>query len=142
MILLDTDLLIYAHRSAVPQHAAARRAIEEACGEARGAGVALATVAEFFSVVTHARAAGRPSTPQEAGHFIEGLTRGGDVRLLVPKARAADRLLRLAQDLEVSGPRIFDLQIALTGLDHGARQVWTHDGDFVRVPGLAVVDPL
>jgi predicted nucleic acid-binding protein len=42
----------------------------------------------------------------------------------------------------VVGPRVFDLQIAMTALDHGATEMWTHDAGFVRLPGLPVRDPL
>jgi predicted nucleic acid-binding protein len=52
------------------------------------------------------------------------------------------RLARAASDLEVRGSRVFDLQIALTALQNGATELWTHDRDFVSVPGLTVHDPL
>ena len=45
-------------------------------------------------------------------------------------------------DLGVAGPRVFDLQIALTAQDNGASQIWTHDSQFIRVPGLRIVFPL
>jgi hypothetical protein len=53
-----------------------------------------------------------------------------------------ERLLQLACDLNVSGGRIFDLQIALSVFDNGASEVWTHDANFVRIPGLRVHDPI
>lgn len=53
-----------------------------------------------------------------------------------------DRLLQLAVDLDVAGPRIFDLQIALTAFEHGAAELWTHDRNFVKIPGLRLVQPL
>jgi len=46
VIAIDTNLLVYAHRTVVPQHRA-RRAIERACQDPRGCGVSLACVAEF-----------------------------------------------------------------------------------------------
>jgi predicted nucleic acid-binding protein len=60
----------------------------------------------------------------------------------MPKERFSTRLLQMATDLEVRGPRIFDLQIALTAFDNGATEIWTHDRGFVAFPGLAVHDPL
>jgi len=42
----------------------------------------------------------------------------------------------------VVGPRVFDLQIAMTALDNGATEMWTHDAGFVRLRGLPVRDPL
>lgn len=84
MIFLDTNLLIYAHRSATPEHSAARSAIERASESPRGCGIALPSIAEFFSIVTHPAALG----------------------------------------------------------DGGATEIWTHDHNFVPVPGLIVFDPL
>ncbi len=50
--------------------------------------------------------------------------------------------MELAAALRVQGPRIFDLQIALTAFDNGAAEVWTHDSHFVGFPGVRVHDPL
>jgi len=141
MIVLDTNLLIYAHRSATPEHTAARKAIDSACNSARGAGISLPSVSEFFSVVTHPASSGRPSTAAEAGDFITALENSGGVRILLPHAGFHERLLTLARDLEIKGPRIFDLQIALTGLDNGATELWTRDQGFIKIPGLKLVNP-
>jgi predicted nucleic acid-binding protein len=48
----------------------------------------------------------------------------------------------LASELNLQGPRIFDLQIALASLEGGATEIWTHDRDFVSLPGLPAKDPL
>ena len=141
MIAIDTNLLIYAHRSGVPEHAEARAAIESAANSPGGWGIAAPSVAEFWSIATHPTAAGRPSTPAEAKDFIRGLVEGG-ATLWSPGPGLAQRLLQVAADKEVSGVRVFDLQIALTAFDNGAVEIWTHDRNFTTVPGLAVVHPL
>lgn len=142
MILLDTNLLVYAHRERTPEHAAARDALERACGDARGCGIAACSMAEFWSVVTHPKSTGRPSKPSEATGFLSALVEQGGARWWTSSDRFADRLGELATKLQIAGARIFDLQIALTGLDNGATEVWTHDAGFVRARGLRVVDPL
>jgi len=142
VILLDTNLLVYAHRRAVAEHVAARAAIERALGSPGGAGLALASVAELVAVVTHPKAQGGPSSIEQATRYLELLERTGGLRVLLPRPGAFRRLLQLARALAVSGPRIFDLQIALTGLDHGATELWTHDRHFVPVPGIELHDPL
>ncbi len=141
MIAIDTNLLVYAHRSALSEHRRARRALERASVDRRGWGVALATVTEFWSVVTHPAAA-RPSSASEARAFLASLTTDGDLQVWTPGPRFDDRLLQLAADLTVIGTRIFDLQIALTAFEHGASEVWTHDEGFAKVPGLRLIDPL
>ena len=142
MIAIDTNLLVYAHRSAVPEHARARRAIESAADDPHGWGISIASVAEFWAIVTHPAAAGRPSTPKEAADFLDSLAQEGGMQIWAPRAGFHGRLLQLAQDLKVSGARIFDLQIALTAFENDAYELWTHDAKFVRIPGLRILDPL
>lgn len=142
MIAIDTNLLIYAHRTAAREHTAARRAIERAATDDRGWGISLASVSEFWGVATHPAATGRPSTPSEAAGFIRALVDDGRMAIWGPGPGFSDRLLQLADDLGVRGVRIFDLQIGLTAFENGAHELWTHDRHFVRIPGLRVRDPL
>lgn len=141
MIALDTNLLIYAHRAATPEHRAARGAIEAALNTPGGCGITLPSVAEFFSIVTHLTASGRPSTPMAAADFLASLRESG-VEDLAPGPAFAARLAQVVADLGVKGPRIFDVQIGLCALDAGATELWTHGGGFAKIPGLAVRDPL
>ena len=142
MIALDTNLLVYAHRAATPENRPAQRAIQTACESRGGCGIALPSLSEFWAVVTHPSASGRPSTPAEASAFIASLVDTGGLRIWTPGAGFAQRLTQLATDLDVISVRIFDLQIALTAFENGASQIWTHDANFVRFPGLRVHDPL
>jgi len=142
MICLDTNLLVYAHRSGTAEHGAAQQAIETACAARDGCGIALPTVSEFFSLVTHSTASGRPSTADEARRFIAALEEDGGLCVFTPGPAFAARLLQTAVDLGLSGARIFDLQIALCALDGGATELWSHNQHFVKVPGLRVHDPL
>jgi uncharacterized protein len=142
MIAVDTNLLVYAHRRATPEHRNARKAIERAAAAKGGWGIPAPSLAEFWSVVTHPAATGRPSSPEQASGFIQALIEDGSARILRAGAGFGARLPRLAADLGISGVRIFDLQIALIAFENGARQIWTHDRSFVSVPGLRVIDPL
>ena len=141
MIALDTNLLVYAHRSGLPEHRAARQAIERASRRENGFGIALPCVAEFLSVVTHPASAGGPSSADKARGFLGALAEAG-ARVFFPEEGFADRLLELAGRLGVQGPRVFDLQIALTAFDGGAAELWTHDRAFVAFPGIRILDPL
>jgi len=141
MIAIDTNLLIYAHRSGTSEHRSARSAIEAACGSAGGCAMTLPSIAEFFSIVTHPAASGRPSSPEDAAAFLAALEDVGTV-VLGPGPAFSRRLVQTAADLAVTGPRIFDLQIGLCALDGGATELWTHDAHFVKIPGLVIRDPL
>ena len=142
MIALDTNLLIYAHRAGLAEHRAARRAIQKASRDARGWGIPLPCLAEFWSVVTHPTSAGGPSTARQAHDFLRALIMEAGAALWLPQAGFGERLMRLAADLRVQGPRIFDIQIALTALENGASEIWTNDRNFTAFPGLGIHDPL
>ncbi|MBI2468412.1 MAG: PIN domain-containing protein [Candidatus Rokubacteria bacterium] len=142
MIAVDTNLLIYAHRAGLPEHRTARLALERAASMPDGWGISHTSVAEFWSIVTHPASAGRASSGAEAAAFLSSLVDEGGAQVWLPPPGFPERLVRLAAGLNVQGPRIFDLQIALTAFEHGAREMWTHDRHFVSVPGLWVRDPL
>jgi len=141
MIAIDSNILIYAHRAGVPEHQAAMHAIEAAAEAADGWAIPFPCVAEFWAVVTHPGSSGRPSRPHEAEGFLDNLTTAG-ARLLYPRIGAMARLCKLAVQLDVHGARIFDLQIGLICQEAGAREIWSHDRNFIAVPGLVVNDPL
>lgn len=142
MIAVDTNLLVYAHRASTEKHKAAREAIEEVAGRRGGWGVALACVAEFWSVVTHPLCEGGPSPPEAAREFLQVLVEEAGCTIWSPGRGFWERLTRLAGDLGVQGMRVYDLQIGLTAFDNGATEIWTHDRGFVGFPGLVVRDPL
>jgi toxin-antitoxin system PIN domain toxin len=141
MIALDTNLLVYAHRARTPQHRAARRVIERAAGNPHGWGIATPVLPEFWSVVTHPACEGGPSTSVQASRFIEALRQAGAATWL-PGPGFGERLLQVAADRRITGPRIFDLQIAMIAFENGATELWSHDSAFLTVPGLRLLDPL
>ncbi len=142
MIAIDTNLLIYAHRASLPEHRPAQRAIERASRNPRGWGIALPSLAEFWSIVTHPESRGGPSTAKQASGFLRALISEAGAVLWMPHEGFWERLVALAGQLGIQGPRIFDLQIGLTAYDNGALEIWTHDGRFAAHPGLRVHDPL
>jgi len=142
VIALDTNILIYAHRAGAAEHRTARLAIEKLVATGKPWGFALATVGEFWSQVTHPRYPGGASRSQEAAGFLRALVSTGGACVLMPGEGFTERLLHWAGKLDVTGGRVFDLQIALTALDSGAKELWSHDAAFVAVPGIRVHDPL
>jgi predicted nucleic acid-binding protein len=142
MIAIDTNLLVFAHRSQVPEHRAAKGAIEKASMDSEGWGFTLTNLLEFWSIVTHPSAPPRPSTPAEASGFLQALIKDADAQIWLPREGFGQRLLQLGAKLRISGPRIFDLTIALTAFEAGAHEIWTHDRGFRTIPGMRIVFPL
>jgi predicted nucleic acid-binding protein len=142
VIAIDTNLLIYAHRSGLAEHRAAKRALQKASEDARGWGIPFPCIAEFWSVVTHPESAGGGSAPSKARDYLRALVLEAGAKVWMPAEGCWERVTMLAEELDVRGLRIFDLQIALAAFDNGATEIWTHDRNFVAVPGMLVRDPL
>jgi predicted nucleic acid-binding protein len=142
MIALDTNILIYSHRAGAREHDSARRAVLAALDDPRGWGICLPTVSEFWSVVTHPSIPGGPTSPKVVTQFFHYLVDEGGGNIWTPGPGFAQRLMEWAGSLRVRGRRIFDLQIAVIALEHGVKEIWTHDVDFISVPGVKIHDPL
>ena len=142
MIAIDTNLLVYAHRSGTPEHSAARKAIERASRDARGWGIPLPCITEFWSVVTHPESRGGGSPPAKVRSYLRVLVLEAGARVWSPQEGSWERLTKLAEDLGVRGPRVFDLQVGLTAFENGATEIWSHDRGFLALPGLTLLDPL
>jgi uncharacterized protein len=142
MIALDTNLLVYAHREGSPEHAGATKAVLAALEDPRGWGICFPSVAEFWSIVTHPRIPGGPSSATVVNQFFHYLLTEGHGTIWSPGAGFGQRLMRWAASLKIHGKRIFDLQIAVIAYEHGAQEIWTHDRGFVSIPSVKVRDPL
>jgi hypothetical protein len=106
VIAVDTNLLCMPTGAACPRIGARGAPSSGPAVTCAGGGIALASVAEFWSVVTH-RTAPRPSTAREATALLAALGAGAAMQVWVP--------------------RVFDLQSVLTVIEHGASELWTHD---------------
>jgi len=143
MTAVDTNLLIFAFHETAPENRRARSLLASVQRSPGGWGMAVTSVAEFWCVATRTPAgrAAMASDITQAEAFIRALLRSGGL-VWETQARFAERLLDVALRGNVSGKRIYDLQIALAARDNGATEIWTYDRNFATVPGLKVVNPL
>ena len=141
MIAIDTNLLIYAYRADAQNHHAAKVLIEQAANDARGWGIPIYCVGEFFRFVTHPNTPAR-SSPTHAASFIEALIGSGAARIFYPDHRFVADLVASMKERVVCGNDVFDLQIATCALNQGATTLWTNDKSFAELPGLQVEFPL
>ncbi len=141
MIALDTNILVYAHRSQAFEHKAICSALKNLFSGMNEWGIPLPCVAEFWSIVTHPSISNRPSTTSEASQFLDNILENGHGAIFYPQDDFYQRLTAHAHKLKVYGNRIFDLQIALTAADNGATAIWTCDQHFTCIPGLKILNP-
>ena len=139
-VVFDTNVLVYALDTDAAQCEAAKAACDAAASGQFPAFITTQVVLEYVSIVTSPKRVAVPSTLAEAWddirRFLEAFT------LITLRAEDMPQVASLSQELELSGPKVFDLAIAVTALGAGIDTVCTYDSSvFARVPGLKVVQP-
>lgn len=142
MIAVDTNVLVYSHRSDSPFHAPAHTLIERLrSGRALWA-IPWPCVHEFLSIVTHPKIYKRPTPLATAFEAINSWRAADNLQLLSESEGYLEKLDELARAAQVRGPVIHDARIAALCLHHGVRELWSADRDFSKFTGLSVRNPL
>lgn len=142
MIAVDTNILVYAHRSDSPFHIAAAKAIRRLVEAHASWAIPWPCIHEFLSTVTHPRAY-RPPTPfTGAASALDQLLGASNVTLLHETEGHWEVLRRIVSEAKIAGPAIHDARIAAICIGHGVQALWSADRDFHRFAGLKVVNPL
>lgn len=141
MIILDANILLYAHDGTSPHHAQAREWVERVFSGAEPVGLPWQTVAAFLRVATNPRLPGERYTVEEAAVLIDGWFGRPRVRLLAPGENHWPLLRQMIVGGQARGPLITDAQLAALTIEHGG-VLHTTDRDFARFPGLRWTNPL
>jgi len=141
VILVDANLLIYAHDSASAHHEIARGWLEEVLSKPEQVGLAWVVILAFLRVATNRRL--RPNAPSvaEAVEIVTGWLERPTVALVHPGERHWEILRNLLEEGQAPGPLVMDAHVAALAIEHGATLATT-DKDFTRFPGLRVFNPL
>ena len=140
MIAVDTNVLVYAHRSGTPEHAPALAWLRHLAEDPAPWGLPAFVLGEFLRVVTHPRIFPRPSTLEEATGALDGLLASPGVRVLSPGPRYGALFLDAVRAGRATGNLAFDAQLAAVCREHGISLILTRDRDFTRFPWIRVVD--
>ena len=142
MKAVDTNILVYAHRSDSPWHEAADRCLSELAETGRAWGIPWPCIHEFLSVVTHPKIYRPPSPLKDALLQVECWIACPTLHLLGELPDYWTELSGVLEKGQVCGPRVHDARIAAICRQHGARALWSADRDLGRFTGLLVTNPL
>lgn len=142
MIAVDTNVLIYSHRSDSPWHAAADRCVA-ALAEARtGWAIPWPCIHEFLAIVTRPGIFDPPTPSEDALEQVECWRESPGLVLLGEGPGHWNQLRSLVESGQIVGGRVHDARIAAICLQHGITELWSADRDFGRFPALRVTNPL
>ncbi len=140
MIVLDVNVLIYAHNDQADLHDVDRRWLIQAAAGPRPLALPLATTLGFLRIVTNPRALSPPLDVPTAHAILARLRAAPAVVEITPAEGHWTRMADQAADSQLRGPELTDVHLATLALERGAALA-THDRGFRRFPGLEVIEP-
>ena len=142
MIALDTNLLVYAHRTDSPFHERARSVLESLAAAPQPWAIPWPCVHEFIAVVTHPRIYKNVTPTATVFAQLRALQALTNLAFIAEADEHLVHLEALALAAKAQGGAIHDARIASICLSHGVAELWSADRDFSRFPTLAVRNPL
>jgi toxin-antitoxin system PIN domain toxin len=143
VLVVDTNVLVYAADADSSFHAACRDWLERQRGRADAWYTTWAILYEFLRVTTHPRVMRRPWSAPGAWEFIAALLASPGLGVLVPTQRHAEIVAQVIGELpHLAGNLLHDAHTAVLMREHGIRRIVTRDTDFHRFPFLEPIDPL
>jgi len=141
VILVDANLLIYAHVSTFPQHGAARTWLDKRLNSTVPVGLPWPSILAFLRLVTNPRIFERPESIEEAWKQAEEWLACSPVWTPHPTERHGEILGPLLQGQRLRANLLPDAHLAALAIEHGLILCST-DGDFGRFPGLKWENPI
>jgi hypothetical protein len=141
MILVDANLLIYAHVSSFPQHAQARSWLDTRLSGSGRVGLPWPSLLGFMRIVTNPRVFGRPESVARAWRQIRAWLEPETAWIPLPTDQHRDVLGKLVTQSAVQANLVPDAHLAALAIEHGLLLCST-DGDFARFADLRWQNPL
>ncbi len=142
MVVVDTNILVYAADADSQWHVKSRNWIEERRDRPEAWYVTWPILYEFMRVTTHARVMRKPWSATRAWAFVSTLLDSPGLGVLVATERHPAVAAQLIAELPwLADNLIHDAHTAILMREHGIARICTRDADFHRFPFLELVEP-
>ncbi len=141
MVLMDVNVLVYAHREDVKDHIEFRRWLEIVINSNSAYGVSELVLSGFLRIVTHPKVFEQPSSLKTALSFVHQLRMQSNAVLVAPGDRHWSIFQDLLETTEARGNLIPDAYHAALAIESGSEWVTTDKG-FRKFRGLNLRHPL
>jgi len=135
MMLLDVNVLVYAHREDAPGHRACHEWLLSLARSDEAFGLSDLVLSGFLRVVTHPRVFSPPSPLEAALEFATQLRDLPNAVALAPGPRHWGIFLDLCRRASARGNLVPDAYLAALAIESGSEWITT-DRDYGRFPGL------
>ena len=141
MIVIDVNLLIYAHNSRSDEQAAAKEWLEQALSDAEPVGFPWAAIHGFLRLTTGRVVLPHPLDMSTATSIVDDWLSAPNARIIEPGPRYWTIFRQFLTNAHVTGKHVSDAHLAAVTFEHDAT-FYTADRDFRRFTGLRVINPL
>jgi toxin-antitoxin system PIN domain toxin len=141
VILVDANLLVYAHVSSFQQHERARSWLDEQLNGSTAVGLPWPSLLAFLRLVSNPRVFERPEPMPAAWAQVRAWLGCDPVWVPHPGERHAELLGELLAVAGVQANLVPDAHLAALALEHGLVLCST-DSDFARFPRLRWTNPI
>ena len=135
MILVDVNVLVYAHRRDALEHARFREWLESIVNGERAYGMSDLVLSGFLRIVTHPRVFQEPTTPATALAFASEVRARPNCVSVTPGPRHWEIFTGLVGESGAKGNLVPDAYLAALAIESGSDFVTT-DRDFARFKSL------
>lgn len=140
MILLDVNILLYAHREDAPEHRAIHRWLTTFLNTGAALGISELVLSSFLRIATHPSIFNPPSTLAQAMRFANQLRELPQCTVINPSVRHWEIFTDLCARANAKGNLVPDAYFAALAIESGSTWITT-DRDYSRFPGLRWEDP-
>jgi toxin-antitoxin system PIN domain toxin len=141
MILLDTNLLIYAVNQDAPLHRKAKSWLEAAMSGSETVGLSWNVLLAFLRLTTRPGLFRQPLTVESAFDLVAGWLGQPSVTVIHPGPRHLEILRQVLLRLGTGGNLTSDAHLAALAMENEA-ELCSSDTDFARFPDLKWRNPL
>ena len=141
MILVDSNLLLYAHDTSSEFHSPARLWWDAQLSGAEPVCLSWPVLSGFIRIATNARVHRRPMSAQEATDRIQSWLDQPCVRVVVPTEQHWEIFRGLLRESNAVGNLVYDAHLAALAVEHNC-ELYSSDQDFSRFRGLKWKNPL
>ena len=135
MILPDVNVLLYAFRKDVPDHARYRDWLEEVINSNAAYGISLQVLSGVIRIATNPKVFKLPSRTETVTAFASRLIDQPHCQLIAPGQRHWNILVDLCKTANATGNLVQDAWLAALAIESGCEWI-TIDRDFSRFEGL------
>ncbi len=135
MMLLDVNVLVYAHREDAPGHRVCHDWLLSLARSDEAFGLSDLVLSGFLRVVTHPRVFSPPSPLEAALEFVTQLRDLPNAVAIAPGPRHWGIFLDLCRRASARGNLVPDAYLAALAIESGSEWITT-DRDYGRFPGL------